>query len=289
MRITNQIMTTTLGNTLNTLRGKITRLQSEIGTGSRIIDQSDDPAGALDSMRLASQLEVLDQWDSNITDTKGWLQSAESALNSIISAMNRGRDLAIQGADGSLPIQSKQAIATEVDTIMSTIVSIANEKHGRYSLFGGHHTDTVPFDFNAGVFTYHGDAGVMRREIGPGVYIDANLPGTALKLDDVLGALHNLAQDLNAGLEPDRLTEIDQALDVLISLRSELGSRGRRIEQAEHRSVDMRVNFEDIKGRVEGVEYERAILDMSQLEMAYRVALQVGGRILPPSLMDFLR
>lgn len=289
MRITNQIMTTTLGNTLNTLRGRISRLQSEIGTGKRIIDQSDDPAGALDSMRLASQLEVLDQWEANITDTKGWLQSAESALNSIISAMGRGRDLSIQGADGSLPLQSKQAIALEVDTIISTVLAISNEKHGRYSLFAGYHTDTVPFDFNAGVFTYNGDGGVMRREIGPGLYVDANMPGTALKLDDALGALYNLSQDLQAGLEPNRLTEIDQALDVLISLRSELGSRGRRLEQAEHRGVDMRVNFEDLKGRVEGVEYERAILDMSQLEMSYRVALQVGGRILPPSLMDFLR
>lgn len=289
MRITNQIMTTTLGNTLNMLRGRITRLQTEIGTGRRIIDQSDDPSGAIDSMRLSSQLEVLDQWETNITDTKGWVQSAESALNSIISAMNRGRDLAIQGADGSLPLQSKQALALEVDTLMSTVLAIANEKHGRYSLFGGFHTDTVPFEYDNGVFTYHGDGGVMRREIGPGVYVDANIPGSDLRLDDALAALHNLSQDLNAGLEPDRLTEIDQALDLLINLRSELGSRGRRLEQAEHRSIDMRVNFEDLKGRVEGVEYERAILDSSQLEMAYRVALQVGGRILPPSLMDFLR
>jgi flagellar hook-associated protein 3 FlgL len=40
---------------------------------------------------------------------------------------------------------------------------------------------------------------------------------------------------------------------------------------------------------VEDLDQGEAIMNFSMMEAVYRAALSVGGRVLPPSLMDFLR
>lgn len=53
--------------------------------------------------------------------------------------------------------------------------------------------------------------------------------------------------------------------------------------------MDARINYSAVLEKAEGTDMERALLDLNQADTAYRAALQVGGRILPQTLVDFLR
>lgn len=298
MRVTNQMSANRLIANLNALRSRTAGLTDQVSSGSRITRVSEDPTAAGQVMQFQSRLQVMAQWEANLTDTRTWLRTTEASLDQVTGILSRAKELGIAGANTAMGEEARTAIAPEMRHLLEHMVEVLNGQSFGGAIFAGFQTDTQPFalDSATGVVTYSGDSGAMQREIGPGVVVTANLHGA--RLDDwsdpnnILSALWQTTQDLenlDYAAVSAGLAHLDRAMDQVLTLRSEIGSRERRLDQAEGRMQESFVHVSAMLEQAQGVDMAKAILDLSSAETTYRAALQVGARIIPPTLVDFLR
>jgi flagellar hook-associated protein 3 FlgL len=82
---------------------------------------------------------------------------------------------------------------------------------------------------------------------------------------------------------------IDMALENLNTRRNVMGSRSERVQVAQQRLADEVLNTtENIDNEV-GLDLASAALEMGMMDLAHKAALQTAAKILPPTLLDFLR
>lgn len=300
MRVTNQMMSASLLGNLNNLRARTASLTEQISSGDRITRASEDPGAANDVMRAQSRLQVLTQWGSSLEDARHWVRSSESALGGITDLLNKAKEIAMVAANGPLEDSVRQPLAAQADGLLDDLTAALNGKQGDAAMFAGFKTDAAPFviDKTTGTVTYNGDTGAMQRDLGPGVTLTANLDGgrfgTSTDAARPLKAVWQLAQDLklaagSADAVRGNLDNLSKALDTAINLRSELGARDQRLEQIETLHKDTYLQLQDVLQQAQGVDMAKALLELGNADTTYRAALQVGARIIPPTLVDFLR
>ena len=101
----------------NDLSTAITRLSS----GLRINSAKDDAAGLAISERFTSQIRGLNQAARNANDGISLAQTAEGALGTISSNLQRVRELAVQSANATNSSSDRAAIQTEVKNLVDEI------------------------------------------------------------------------------------------------------------------------------------------------------------------------
>lgn len=298
MRITNQMMAGSVMTNLNTLRSRMADLQQQASSGKRIEVSSDDPTAGGEVMRGQSRLQVMKQWDANLGNGKTWVRNTEAALSHMTDLLGRIKELAITAANSSLSDADRQNMKPEVDEILKDLMDTLNTNEGDGPLFAGFDTAAAPFalDNVTGAVDYSGDNGIMQRDVGPGVSIEVNLHGDRLgdwsSSSNMVTTVWQFAQDLAnwpSGGSPSTLTDVDAGSQTLLALRAEIGAKDKRLEQVEGRMKDAYVQLQAVLQQAQGADMEKTLIDMSSAETTYRAALQVGARVVPPTLVDFLR
>jgi len=121
------------------------RLQEQISTGKKINRPSDDPVKQTIIVNSEKTLSEIDQFIRNIGQADASLSVSESVLSTIEDQLIRARELALQGANGTLNAGDRSNLAKELRQIYDQIVAVANtSKEGHY-IFGGHQTGAAPF------------------------------------------------------------------------------------------------------------------------------------------------
>jgi len=300
MRVSENGMTRTVLNDLMTNRKRMSDLQEKLSSGYEINRPSDDPGGTATTMQLTSTLSDLDQFKSNSNRAQDWIAATESALNEATETAGRLRELAVQGASGSLTEDSYQGIAEEVEGLVDHLVSLGNTRHaGRY-IFGGRKTDEAPFDadkiLEADVEDldvddiFEGDEGSMIFEVGPGVELEVNVAGDEAFSDIIMTAL-----EVNEALEAaepeavsEQLSEIDTAVDEILSTRARMGGRMNRLELSENRLDELDESVQGVLSNTRDADIAELVMHLATAERAYQTSLQAGSRILPQTLLDHL-
>ena len=119
---------------------------------------------------------------------------ADTALGNIGDSVQRARDLIIQGANGTNGASDRTAMVTELNQLIDSIKSDANTQYaGRY-IFSGTATNTQPYQ-QGGVDAYSGNTASITREIGAGVQVSINQPGSSIIGDAASGLLNTLRDD----------------------------------------------------------------------------------------------
>ncbi|MDR2102899.1 MAG: flagellar hook protein, partial [Treponema sp.] len=82
---------------------------------------------------------------------------------------------------------------------------------------------------------------------------------------------------------------MDFALSNIQSRIAELGSREERVETTWQRLNEEIPNVTAALGRESGLDFTTAATDLGMMEFAHRAALQTAAKVIPPTLLDFLR
>ena len=112
-----------MANSTNSLDTSYKRLAS----GLRINSAKDDAAGLQISDRLTSQINGLNQGNRNAQDGISYAQTAEGALDEMVSMYQRIRTLALQSANGTNSSDDRTAIQQEVTQLCSEIDRITKD------------------------------------------------------------------------------------------------------------------------------------------------------------------
>src|SRR6188768_2678615 len=96
----------------------------KLSSGLRISSAADDAAGLAISESMQTQIRSFTVAERNAQDAVSMLQTAEGALGEIHSIMGRLRELAMQGANGSLTSTDRGFLNTEYEAMKSEISRI---------------------------------------------------------------------------------------------------------------------------------------------------------------------
>jgi flagellar hook-associated protein 3 FlgL len=294
MRITHTMISdTTIRNMRNNLE-KLESLHSSITTGKRLNRPSDDPTAVARTLTYTGDIAAGEVFLRTMDSAMSWMSATDSALGDAGNLLQRARELAVQGANGALTTDDMKRIGAEVDNLLKQMAVNGNASLRGQRLFAGQMVDSDPFQLSGALpgYTYSGDAGQMRREYDVNAYLTINTPGQAT-FAPAFTALFNLRDHLNAGnaaaITSTDITAVDDALDTILSARAEVGAKMNRVEAAQGRQNLLQVNLEDLRSKSEDTDFTEAVSKFSIQETVYKASLEIGGKAIQPSLLDYLR
>ncbi|ADH98548.1 flagellar hook-associated protein 3 [[Bacillus] selenitireducens MLS10] len=131
-------------------------------------------------------------------------------------------------------------------------------------------------------------------EILKGVKLPVNVDPKNVFTNELFGDMIALREALedpstSAGDLSEMLDVIDHHINNFVDERAELGARVNRVEMVDQRVQQQQVIAQRIMSDNEDAEMERVITEMLSQENVHRAALSATGRIIQPTLMDFLR
>lgn len=296
MRVTSSSVAGNLVYNLQQVTKRIDTLQTQLASGKQVQTVSDDPNQARSGMKLRTSLTANEQYQKNANDAEGWIQSTDMALDQLGRVLERAKVLAVNGGMDTLPVESRQALADEAKQLLGEAVQVGNATYGDKYIFAGFKTKSPAFTLTGLTVTPNNPSDgseILNREISAGVRLSINVTGQALTDTKVFDALSNLANSLSSGqaLETGttRLQEIDDSINAILSLRSEIGAKANRVSAAKDALTGAEVNINKLLESAEDVDVTKAIVDLTVAETSRQTALAVGARIIPKTLVDFLR
>ena len=282
-------------DTLDQVTAAENQAMQEVSTGKKLNVPSDDPAGmAMLIVNKASQSDC-DQYVRNISTTRSSLQTADSALSSVVSALTRAVTLGVEGANGTLSSTDRSAIADEITGIRQEILSLANGTFNGSYIFAGANSNTKPFLLDAsnpsGV-TYKGDSTTNQVTVADGSTIAANKPGDTLFTTgtNVFGSLQSLLTALQSGTSIDTATSaVRAALDQVSAQRVSYGTSMQQLDDESGIQTGTKLQLQSQENNLSGVDMADAISRLTNAENARNATLAAAGRIGQTSLIDYLR
>ena len=278
---------------------KLYQTQNQLSTGKRINNPSDDPTAAARLVGLSESAKTTAQYQDNILTARSRLELEEDALGSVGDALLRVRELAVAGLNNTYGLEERTAIALEIRQLAGEVMGLANRKlaNGQY-MFSGYQVQTTPFSEPApGVFSYAGDQGQRLIQVGPARQIADGDSGQAVFMDipdggggfeSVFATLETLASDLEAGIPPSNLAQIDRAMEHLVGFRATAGARLNALESQQGINDALLLQLEVTRSGIEDLDYAEAASRLSQESISLQAAQQAFVKVQNLNLFNFL-
>jgi flagellar hook-associated protein 3 FlgL len=270
----------------------------ELSTGKSVNQPSDNPAAAAADVQNQALQSQTDQYLQNTSNLEGTLQTADSALSSVVTSLNQAISLGVQGGNSDLSPADMQALAQQVQSIQSQVVQAANTSYEGSYLFGGTATSSAPFTLDSaqpsGV-TYNGNSGVNDVEIAPGTSIPVNVPGSQIfegASGNVMGSLQQLVTALQSGNSTSvaaATTQVSGALSYLSQQRVFYGSAISQLDSNQSYLQQDQVNLQTQENTLVGANMATVATELSQAQTAQSATLAALAQIIPQSLLSYLK
>jgi flagellar hook-associated protein 3 FlgL len=224
----------------------------QLATGKRVNMPSDDPAAAAADVQNQALQSQNDQYIQNTSNLDGSLQTADSALSSVVTALNQAISLGVQGANGGVSSADQQALALQVQSIQSQLVQLGNTSYQGSFLFGGTATQSAPFA------------------------LDSTQPS---------GVLYS-GNTTNIGTAT---TQVGSALSYVSEQRVFYGSAVSQLNSNQSFLQQEQVSLQTQDTSLVGVDFAKAATDLSQAQAAQSATLAALAQIIPQSLLNYLK
>ncbi|NHT16646.1 flagellar hook-associated protein FlgL [Cellulomonas sp. IC4_254] len=291
---------TVRNSTLNNVQAnlqKMADLQAQMSSGKKINAASDDPSGTADVLRLQGEQRQLAQYDRNAADGEAWLTTINDALSTSLSTLRKARDLTVQGGNGALGLNSRVALAQEIEGLKDNLLAQANTTYLGRSVFAGTTAGAAFTDGSdpATAYAFSGADvdGTVTRTVASGTVIRVDSSGSAVfgeGADSVFALLDSISATLRAGGDPsDQLDAIDGHLDAMTTEIASVGARQNQVDAAQDLISQSKLTATTRLSAVQDIDLAQIILDLGAQEVAYKGALAAGAKVLQPTLLDFLR
>ncbi|MCO1601322.1 flagellin N-terminal helical domain-containing protein [Desulfosporosinus nitroreducens] len=126
MRINNNLSALNTFHVLAINEAATVKSLRRLSSGLRINQAADDAAGLAISEKMRGQIRGLGQVARNAQDAISLIQTAEGGAVSIHAMLQRGRELAVQAANGTLTDQDREQLQDEMGQILTNIDTTAN-------------------------------------------------------------------------------------------------------------------------------------------------------------------
>jgi flagellar hook-associated protein 3 FlgL len=295
MRVTeNHLATQYLNNVQNT-RQRVADLQSKIASGKRVLKPSDDPRATDGILRFQALLEANEQYQRSNADGQSFLQATSETLGSISDSLLGLKGLLVR-ANNSANIETLPSFATSADAILGDLVDMANTRFNGKYIFGGTNTLERPFTLDAArtavTANPNGIDGVIAYPVGEGITQQSNIPGDeAFQGTTIFDTIIRIRDTMAAGTIPTAadIDEVSAQLDYMLTKAGKAGMFVNTMTANEAFLASQETQLRSLLSIEQDTDVAEAITEMKRGELMLDAALNTMARILPKSLLDFLR
>ena len=210
-RVTQRMMTDMMQGDLRQAYQGFYDAQQRASTGKKVIDPSDDPAAKQQVLRIDAQISQMGSYDKNVGRARNQLGAVESAFQEMSDLLTRGRELAVQAANGSNSSSDRQAIRQEAEQILKQVGQLTNQQVDGEYIFSGTSRNRPAVNINQesnGVYTfdYNGNAEAKEYQVQEGERIALDF--TAKDSDSAFRSALNAMSSLVQGFNNDQFTHL---------------------------------------------------------------------------------
>jgi flagellar hook-associated protein 3 FlgL len=272
--------------------GRLSKLQEQVSSGKVLTKPSDSPSDTTAAMRLRASLVEVGQQSRNIDDGQAWLARVDDTVQSAVLQTRHARELGLQANSGAMNPGSRDALASEIESLRDSLLSLANTTHLDRPVFGGLTPGSAAYD-DSGAFV--GIAGEVTRSVADGVKVRVDADARAVfgpdgaNLFDNLQALADAVRSGDTAAIGSGLGALDTDLNRLGVSLIDIGARTSALDRAAVSAADRELSLKGSLAGVEDVDLPKALMDLKLAETSYQAALASTARVMQPSLLDFLR
>ena len=322
MRITNASMVRShLYDTQNNLTN-MSKINQQISTGKVINTVSDDPHKAIKIMNINNEIKYTEKYNSNIDETVGWMNTTDGALESTGNLLNEIKETILKVGNGTYSQNEMKSLNADINEKIKQLADTLNSTYGGKYLFGGSSVDDAPItenpdgtvklefskDKNGQTIPNTDD---LKADISSGINIDYNISvGEILNIKDGNGNTVNLLDEINnlstlmnniangdeqtaakakETLLNDTKGKIDTLFDHVVNERTSLGVRVSTAEKIKELNDEDILNIQDVLSKTQDTDVVEKFIELKSAEMIYQASIQVGAKLIQPTILDYIR
>ena len=248
MTINTNIISLNAQRNLSGSQSSLATSMQRLSSGLRVNSAKDDAAGLAIAERMNSQVRGMNVAVRNANDGISMAQTAEGALDEVTNMLQRMRELAVQGANGTYSTSDAANITAEQDALGAQISSIvANTSYNGKNLFatatnnvtiqaGANSSDTVQMSFS-------------------------QLNAATTKLS---GVVDFTANKMKTGLT---LSAFDDAIAEVSTTRAGLGAAQNRLQSAVNNLTNNSTNLTDARSRIQDADFSAESTNLAKAQI----------------------
>jgi len=286
-------------NALETADTSEQKALTQLTTGRQVNVASDGPAAAAQEVNISSQMNNCDQYLRSISSIYSELQTADSSLNSVVTALQAAISLGTEGANGTLTQQNRNTVAQQIQDVSQQVFNVANLAYNGVYVFAGTASSQPPYvldNTETGGVRYQGNGDVNSVEVAAGESIPVNQPGSQLFSApgaSVFVALNDLAtalQDPNSTTDDigNAVTELRNSYDQLTAARTFYGSTIDQLVSTQDFLNNENVQLSQQQNSTVGVDMNVAVTNLTNAEESRAATVEAAATLNSATLMDYL-
>lgn len=292
-RITEQSRLSDQVSYLQNAEQALSKVQQELSTGRQVNVPSDDPEGTALSMSYRRDIAFEAQMRQNIQGGVSFMNATDSALSGAGDVIQRARELAVEGANGTTSQSGRDAMATEVDQLLQQMVQLANTNFSGAYIFSGTRTDQPAYATTGSpitAVTYQGDTGERLRQISKEATSAVNVNGPEA-FSTVFQDLITLRDNLRAGSANVNasIASMDKDLDTLLAARATVGARTNAFNDMLTRSQSRDTELQQLRSNIEDVDISQSIVELTNRQNQLQAAMGAIGHSVDLTLLNFIK
>jgi flagellar hook-associated protein 3 FlgL len=271
----------------------------QLSTGRRVNQPSDNPAAEAAMIGENSRAASVDQYTANSDSLTNVLNTANSTLNSVTNLLQRAVSLGVEGANGVMNQSDLNSIAEEVSGIQSQMLSLANTSYAGQYLFAGTATGSAPYVADSVIpnqIDYVGNSQQTKVQIGTGLSVTANLPGSSIFSQpnaNVFDGLQSLITALQSGDSSSIATAevaVNNSLDAVNTAQVFYGGTVNELTNNESFLSQEKLNITTYQNTLVSADVATAATDATASETALNATVAAASQVYQQvNLLDYLK
>lgn len=319
MRITQKNIQRAYLNNLHRNMKQLATSNERMSSGRRLNRVSDNVSDAQRALTVRDKLQRSEQYLRNIDKLQLDLNGQETSLMQMNEIIARAQSLLVNAKSDTNGPSERTILAKELDYLSESIVQLMNVQGVDRPVFAGIDGKT-PIVLGDGTVLIHDEnvdtlvsSGVTGQYIDIGLGLQFNegavkessvvrsdtspLEILGYGMDD--GTPNNLIrvfQELSNGLKNNDLSgfeslskKVSSAHDRLLVSLTDLGARNAYLDNTKNRMEIDQLQLTEMQSKLEAVDIESELILNKSLELTWQVSLQLGSKVLPMSIFDFIR
>lgn len=311
-RITTNYLNNSIISNINNNRDILLGMQEQFISGNKVNKPSDNPGAASGIMSTNTYLSKMETYLSNVKGAYEEASASDNVLDSIITNLQRAKDLATQGSQELNQSEQLQMLGTEIEEIMKSVAQLANTQYNSKYIYSGINTKTAAYSTVDGEYIYQGETSTaekyqrfiqiddnMNISVSPlgkdlfgEYYTDPDNPDNKIATG-ALGDLGILRDAMMA--EPPDYETVRESIDKLeddvqhiLTYRTELGNTMQTLTMMENKYEDLKISYTNQKSNLQDVDLVGLSSDLTYQQMVLQASLSIGQQMMQPSLLNYM-
>jgi flagellar hook-associated protein 3 FlgL len=292
---------------MNTVQTNLSKIESQLSSGTQNTKASDDPNKAALILGIQSEISRQTGYQNTITSVSSRLQTEDTALQNVNTLLSQFNQLAIQAASSTVSAKDRVTIADQMTQIKAQILSDVNTQDGTgaYVFAGSNSNQAAYAQDSQGKVTYQGDQNAMQVSVGDSLKITMNTPGTDAfvnvdrsdgkggqvgvsffqSLDDSISAVKNSdIPNIQRGIS--EMTTLSQGVNNALA---NVGSNESLATNQSSLLSETTLRLNSTLSDIQDLNYTQAITNMNQDELALQAAQSAFAKLAKESLFNYIQ